>query len=150
MAEKSGFGKMRKSARQGIHFLEKKKRIKEMGQVNAMGAAREEQANHNNNRYGSNSLVSLILPTLPTLPPPHGMYTQHALTTALLFPLLNSRRVHPIAISPTTGTTGLWISFEQFLSVMETSLFSLKAHAATKEMADCLLMGLVWDGCSAR
>ena len=26
VAEKSGFGKMRKSARQGIHFLEKKKR----------------------------------------------------------------------------------------------------------------------------
>jgi len=86
VAEKSGFGKMRKSARQGIHFLEKKKRIKEMGQVNAMEAAREEQANHNNNnRYGSDSLV---LPTLPTLPP-HGTYTlQHALTTVLLSPLL--------------------------------------------------------------
>ena len=86
MAEKSGFGKMRKSARQGIHFLEKKKRIKEMGQVNAMEAAREEQANHNNNnRYGSDSLVP---PTLPTLPP-HGTYTlQHALTTVLLSPLL--------------------------------------------------------------
>jgi hypothetical protein len=83
VAEKSGFGKMRKSARQGIHFLEKKKRIKEMGQVNAMEAAREEQANHNNNnRYGSDSLV------LPTLPP-HGTYTlQHALTTVLLSPLL--------------------------------------------------------------
>ena len=57
-----------------------------MGQVNAMEAAREEQANHNNNnRYGSDSLV---LPTLPTLPP-HGTYTlQHALTTVLLSPLL--------------------------------------------------------------
>jgi hypothetical protein len=89
VAEKSGFGKMRKSARQGIHFLEKKKRIKEMGQVNAMEAAREEQANHNNNnRYGSDSLVLPTLPTLPTLPP-HGTYTlQHALTTVLLSPLL--------------------------------------------------------------
>ena len=86
----------------GIHYLEKSKRIKDIGQANALKSISKENT---------------------------------------------GRRVHPPLVQASTqSTTGLWITFEQFLSVMETSLFSLKAHTATYGLADELLKGNKEDG----
>jgi hypothetical protein len=101
--EKGGSGKMRKCARHGIHYLEIRNRIKEIGLCNAMEVRNKIKE-----------------------------------TTT-------KKRIHPISAAPIEGTTGQWISFQQFLTIMETNLFSLKAHPATVAMADALLLGNILD-----
>lgn len=104
--EKGGLGKMRVSARQGIRYLEKIKRIKDFGKENVANAFSQ-----NDSSSSSSSL--------------------------------KQQRGSEIDSS---NTTVLWISFQQFLQVMETSLFSLKAYSATQHAADQLLNGNKEDG----
>jgi hypothetical protein len=102
VAEKSGPGKMRKSARKGLRFLEKMKVLKGIGRDNAEAALRESGAS---SRGG------------------HGGGADKEIAPAVA-----------------------WISFEQFLQVMEPSLFSLKAHPGTRFHATNLLAGKAGDG----
>ena len=97
VAEKNGPGKMRKSARKGLKFLEKIKILKNIGRENVEAALRETTSSSSSSRRADKETT-----TVPVV---------------------------------------AWISFEQFLSVMESVLFSLKAHPGTCSHATELLAG---------